>query len=81
MTKKMLSLLKRTVAILKNKTINLTPSERGEIIEVPQLRLFIDGEWEIAEKDMFLPNGWNLLDYPAIFENGEFDIRDDGKTC
>lgn len=71
---------KRTVAVLKNKTINLTPSEKGEIIEVPQLRLFIDGEWELAEKDMFLPNGWNLLDYPAIFENGEFDIRDDGKT-
>ena len=71
---------KRTVAILKNKTINLTPSERGEIIEVPQLKLFIDGEWELAEKDMFLPNGWNLLNYPAIFENGEFDIRDDGKT-
>lgn len=71
---------KRTVAVLKNKTINLTPSERGEIIEVPQLKLFIDGEWELAEKDMFLPNGWNLLKYPAIFENGEFDIRDDGKT-
>lgn len=71
---------KRTVAVLKNKTINLTPSEKGETIEVPQLKLFIDGEWELAEKDMFLPSGWNLLDYPAIFENGEFDIRDDGKT-
>ncbi len=71
---------KKTVAVLKNKTINLTPSEKGETIEVPQLKLFIDGEWELAEKDMFLPSGWNLLDYPAIFENGEFDIRDDGKT-
>lgn len=71
---------KRTVAVLKNQVIKIAPADKGAIIEVPQLKLFIDGEWEKVDKELFLPNGWNLLDYPAVFENGEFDIRDDGKT-
>ena len=71
---------KRTVSVLKTTIRKRTPSEKGEIIEVPQMKLFIDGEWELAEKDMFLPNGWKLLDYPAILEDSEFCIRDNGKT-
>ncbi len=70
----------RTVHFVKKQIVQLSPSEKGEQIEIPQLKLFIDGEWELAEKEVFLSNGWNLLDYPAMFEDGEFDIRDDGRT-
>ncbi len=78
--KKDLTAFKQTISVIKNTTYKQCPSEKGEIIEIPQLKLFIDGEWELAEKDMFLPNGWNLLNYPAILEDNEFSIRDDGRT-
>jgi type III restriction enzyme len=71
---------KHTIAIMKNQVINRSPYEKGETFEVPQLRLFIDGEWELAEKEFFLPNGWRLTDYPAVLNEGEFYIKDDGRS-
>lgn len=71
---------KKTISVLKKSSYEKSPSEQGEVIEIPQLKLFIDGEWEKVEKDLFLSNGWNLLDYPAILSDGEFNIRDDGRT-
>jgi len=71
---------KRTVAVLKNQVVYRSPAEKGEIIEVPQLKLFIDGGWRQIDKELFLPNGWNLLDYPAVFDDGEFNITDNGRT-
>ena len=71
---------KRTLSIIKNQVKKLSPADKGEIIEVPQLKLFIDGKWEKPEREYYMPNGWNLLDYPACFDNGEFDIKDDGQT-
>ncbi len=42
-----------------------SPSESGAEFSLPFLCLdFGDGP-ELAEKSVFLPNGWNLLDYPA----------------
>lgn len=71
---------KKTVSIIKNQVIELAPADKGEIIEVPQLKLLIDGKWEQPEREYYMSNGWNLLDYPASFDNGEFDIKDDGRT-
>lgn len=71
---------RRTVAVVKNQVVKLAPADKGEVIEVPQLKLFIDDEWQEVDKELFLPNGWNLLDYPASFDDGEFDIKDDGRT-
>ena len=71
---------RRTVAVIKNQVVKLAPADKGEIIEVPQLKLFIDDEWQEVDKELFLPSGWNLLDYPASFDDGEFDIKDDGRT-
>lgn len=78
--KKEVQAFKQTVAVMKKQIIALSPSEKGEIIAVPQLSLFIDGEWEQADKEFFLPNGWHLLDYPAILTNGEFYIEDKGRS-
>ncbi|MCD7878890.1 MAG: hypothetical protein LUG16_03030 [Candidatus Gastranaerophilales bacterium] len=78
--KKDIPALEKTLSVLKSVIIKKFPSERGEIIEVPQLKLFVDGKWELAEKEMFLPNGWDLLGFPAILDDSEFCIRDDGRT-
>ena len=54
-----------------------TPAQRGERFAVPQLCLWADGALELAEKDWFLdPGGWNLLDFPAEMNSGEFNIQE-----
>ncbi|HML33421.1 DEAD/DEAH box helicase [Sporomusa sphaeroides] len=47
----------------------LTPSERGETLSVPQLCLDFGDGLEVAEKETFLPNSWNLLSFPAVLES------------
>lgn len=43
----------------------LTLSEKGEKIFIPQLCLdFGDGNVEVAEREAFLPEGWNILNAP-----------------
>lgn len=54
-----------------------TPSQRGEKFEVPQLCLWVDGQWEIATKDWFLdPRDWDLLKYPTVLSEAEFSIQE-----
>jgi type III restriction enzyme len=43
--------------------------------EVPQLCLWVDGELELAERELFL-SGWNLLDFPAELTEDDFAIRE-----
>lgn len=47
--------------------VSRSPSERGEIFgKIPQLRAFIQGEFELIEPETLLDvNEWNLLDNPA----------------
>jgi type III restriction enzyme len=62
------SQLIQKVVVSKVYSRPLTPSEKGEIFSVPQLCLdFGDGP-EVAEKETFLPNSWDLLSYPATLE-------------
>jgi type III restriction enzyme len=58
-----------------------TPSQRGEKFEVPQLCMFVDGQWEVASKSWFLdPSDWNLLKYPNELTENEFSIREEADT-
>lgn len=71
---------KRTLAVLENKTIKLSPFDEGVRITVPQLCLFINNHWELAVETNFLNNGWNIFDYPARLDPAELDILDNGTT-
>lgn len=58
-----------------------TPSQRGESFVVPQLCMFVDGEWTVALKSEFLdPRDWDLLKYPAELSESEFAIREEAET-
>lgn len=55
-----------------------TPSQRGEGFEVPQLCLWVDGQWEVASRSWFLdPQDWNLLSYPAELTEVEFSVKEE----
>ncbi len=55
-----------------------TPSQRGEKFEVPQLCIFVDGQWEVTAKDWFIdPRDWNLLEYPAELSEADFSIKEE----
>lgn len=57
-----------------------SPAQKGEPFHVPQLCLWVEGELELAEKELFLDaQGWNLLDYPAALKEHEFKLTDNGK--
>ncbi|MCL5271950.1 MAG: DEAD/DEAH box helicase family protein, partial [Gammaproteobacteria bacterium] len=57
----------------------LSPAEKGEKIIVPQLCLdFGDGEKGAAERESFLPEGWDILKFP-IELNG-FTLIEDGQV-
>lgn len=56
-----------------------SPAQRGIPFRVPQLCFKLDGELELAEKDVFLDaSGWSLLDYPAEIAEAEFRLTDSG---
>lgn len=56
---------------------SLSPAEKGEIITVPQLCLdFGDGQCGIAEREAFLPEGWDLLSFPVSLDG--FQVTEDG---
>ncbi|HMN00771.1 MAG TPA: DEAD/DEAH box helicase family protein [Anaerolineales bacterium] len=58
-----------------------TPSQRGEKFIVPQLCMFVDGEWEVASKSWFLDaRDWDLLKYPAELSEIEFSIKEEADT-
>jgi len=46
-----------------------TPSENGELFSVPQMCLDFGEGPEIAEKELFLPTGVDLLKYPLQFDD------------
>lgn len=75
--KKDRDIVEKTIAIHKAQQPR-TPSQRSEILEVPQLCLWVDGQWEVATKDWFLnPQDWNLLEYPTRLSEGEFSIKEE----
>lgn len=58
-----------------------SPAERGEKFQVPRLCLWVQGELELAEKDLFLDaGGWNLLDFPATLTEAEFAVNESART-
>lgn len=59
----------------------LTPAEKGETLTVPRLCVWIQGELELVEKELFLDaKGWNLLDYPAELSDADFSINETART-
>jgi type III restriction enzyme len=53
------------------------PAERGEKFAVPRLFLNIQGELELAEKELILDlGGWTLNDFAAELTPQEFSIRE-----
>jgi type III restriction enzyme len=59
---------------------NLSPSQKGEVLSVPQLCLKLADDLELAEKETCLEEtGWNLLDYPATMEKHEFSVSDESE--
>ena len=59
----------------------LWPAERGETFVVPRLCVLIQGELELAERELFLNGkGWNLLDYPAEFNREDLNLDENART-
>lgn len=57
------------VNLIKKNQRPLSPSEKGEKLLVPQLCLdFGDGNITTAEREAFLPDGWNILNFPVGLE-------------
>jgi type III restriction enzyme len=72
---------KNTIDFLSKATIAQSPAQREEEINIPQLCLNVSGKWEaIIDKEYYLPNGWNLLDYKAELSRFEFNIENKGKS-
>jgi len=68
--------MQKTLSVYRHQQPH-TPAQRGERLAVPQLCLWADGALEVAEKDWFLdPGGWNLLEFPAELNSGEFNIQE-----
>lgn len=52
----------------------LSPAEQKQPFQVPRLCLRVQGDLEIAERELFLDaNGWNLLDYSAELPQFHYD--------
>lgn len=72
---------KQFLSELKNHRIMqemfLSPANRGQKFQVPRLCVNIQGELELAEKEIFLDAAnWNILNYPAELSDNEFKIED-----
>lgn len=59
----------------------MAPAMRGEMFEMPRLCVAVQGELELAERELFLEAGqWNLLDnLPALTET-EFKLEEKGHS-
>lgn len=78
--KKDRTIVEKTIAVQQLQQPK-TPSQRGEKFEVPQLCMFVDGEWTLASKSEFLdPRDWDLLKYPAELTENDFSIREETNT-
>jgi type III restriction enzyme len=75
--KKDREIVEKTIAVHKAQQPR-TPSQRKEKLEVPQLCLWADVQWEVATKDWFLnPQDWDLLKYPTELSEAEFSINEE----
>lgn len=70
--------IKNRLDFMRHKAAHLeAPASKGEPFIVPQLCLFLDGELEVAEPDLFLDFGnWNLLDHKAVLSPDAFNIAE-----
>lgn len=59
---------------------SIAPVNRGEVFQVPQLCLRIDGELELPDEGAFLYAGDWKLEGPVKLSETEFALKDDGKT-
>ncbi len=58
-----------------------TMAEQGLPFTIPQLCLFVDDAWApFNNREEFMPEGWRLLDYPAVLTEMDFAIRQEGKS-
>jgi len=70
-----------TLAVYRQRQRPPSPAQQGATFTVPQLCLWVDGEWEKAEQEFFLDaNGWSLLYYPARLSEVEFAIREESTS-
>ena len=57
----------------------LTMSEKGVKVSIPQLCLFTDDAWRpVVDSEFYLPEGWDLLSYHAQLSPAEFCITQNG---
>ncbi len=66
----------RKVSEKKGHVRPLSPAEKGETITVPQLCLDFGEGCSLAERETFLPDGWDLLAFPVGLDG--FQVSDDG---
>lgn len=58
----------------RQQELRKAPSEKGEKFEVPRLCVHIQGELELAEREVFLDSeGWNLCEFEADLPQFTFD--------
>ena len=56
---------------------SISPAERGESFAIPRLFLNVQGELQLAEKELILDlGGWTLNDCPAALSPAEFAIKE-----
>lgn len=60
---------------------SLSPAERGEKIVVPRVCIRMQGELELADRELFLDYaGWNLLDYPSNLIPDTYPLSEETQT-
>ena len=73
--------LRKSLAFHQRLQRPLSPSEKGETLVLPALGVWIQGELEMAEKQIFLDaGGWNLINYPHKVTPEEISIDEGART-
>ena len=68
--------VRATIAHFRQRQRPPSPSEKRQSFTVPQLCLWVDGEWEMVDEEWFFgEGGWSLLGFPPQLTEGEFSIR------
>jgi len=72
--------LERQLGVLRRQ-LQLMQKPHPTPILVPQLCLWVEGAWEVAEHSWFLDEGgWDLLAYPAELSESDFSIVETAAT-
>lgn len=78
-TSKDLPLFETTCNVVSTKKESF--SQMGEKFEVPQLCLFEDDIWNVIDdREVYLQDGFKLLDYTAVLTEADFSIKQEGKV-